>query len=437
MIFDPIKVLLRTALVDGVSPNLREALQAISAEMIPNELYGDIYNAVMAIDRFNASVTLESVAGQLEDTRAFWEVAEVTKDVWSTNEPMRQANEIINAYNDKNTVQTLAKILEQMQSGKVFDRSSIADSLGLLSANITPVADNKPVRFSEYAENYMDVLDSRISGKSDSILDIGLDVDIDKTSLVVLGGLPGNGKTALALFILDFVASQGKPVLKFSLEMDGGQLFERQVGAKSGVSTRDLRRLGKDGFDLNDYEWSMVSAGLAQINDLPIYIDDNPKLTVPLFAKKCRDFKNDNPDLAMIAIDYLTLMEMPDASTRALSVGEATRQLKLLAKELKTPILLLSQLNREADKEKRPPRNSDLRDSGAIEQDADVILFPYREEVHHPETPNFGMAKVLKTKVRNGTVGEHILEFKAGGFFQTDKQWITQQIEPPKQRQKF
>ena len=190
MIFDPIKVLLRTALVDGVSPNLREALQAISAEMIPNELYCDIYNAVMAIDRFNASVTLESVAGQLEDTRAFWEVAEVTKDVWSTNEPMRQANEIINAYNDKNTVQTLAKILEQMQSGKVFDRSSIADSLGLLSANITPVADNKPVRFSEYAENYMDVLDSRISGKSDSILDIGLDVDIDKTSLVVLGGLP-------------------------------------------------------------------------------------------------------------------------------------------------------------------------------------------------------------------------------------------------------
>ena len=108
--------------------------------------------------------------------------------------------------------------------------------------------------------------------------------------------------------------------------------------------------------------------------------------------------------------------------------------MKVLAKEIKTPILLLSQLNRDADKALREPRNSDLRDSGSIEQDADVIIFPYREEVHQPDTINKGLAKIIKSKVRNGKVGNYILGFENGSFKEPFKEW---QDEKPQEEQKF
>jgi replicative DNA helicase len=242
------------------------------------------------------------------------------------------------------------------------------------------------------------------------------------------------GKTALALYINDYVAKQGKKALMFSLEMDGCQLFERQVSAYSKIPTDRLMRIDFGEYDLSDTQWGVIGSSMKGLSDLPIYIDDDPKLTVPLLVKKCKEFKEQHPDLALITIDYLTLMKMPDASRRDLAVGEATRVMKVLAKEIKTPILLLSQLNRDADKALREPRNSDLRDSGSIEQDADVIIFPYREEVHQPDTINQGLAKIIKSKVRNGKVGNHVLGFENGSFKQPFKEW---QDEKPMEDQKF
>ena len=128
-------------------------------------------------------------------------------------------------------------------------------------------------------------------------------------------------------------------------------------------------------------------------------------------------------------------MAIPDGQSRALAVGEVSRQLKLFAKEIKVPILLLSQLNREAAKNKREPEPSDLRDSGAIEQDADKIIFPYREEVHHPESKNKGLAKILKKKVRDGEVGSHLLKFEFGNFYPSHSlQWQDLPSEDKKQQ---
>jgi replicative DNA helicase len=139
----------------------------------------------------------------------------------------------------------------------------------------------------------------------------------------------------------------------------------------------------------------------------------------------------------MIVVDYITLMEMPNKERRDLSVGEISRQMKQLAKELKTPVMMLSQLNRTAANEKREPIPSDLRDSGSIEQDADKILFPYREELHNPNTPNKRLAKVIKAKARDGELGSVPLEFINGNFYQTDLEWIEQEPEREVKRKKF
>lgn len=190
-----------------------------------------------------------------------------------------------------------------------------------------------------------------------------------------------------------------------------------------------------------DYKYGLMAKALKELCKKPVAIDDNAKLSIEVFKKKCRDFVNKNPKTGLITVDYITLMEMPNAQSRALSVGEVTRQMKVLAKELKTPILLLSQLNRESAKEKREPVNSDLRDSGSIEQDADIIIFPYREEVHDPDTVNKGLAKILKTKVRDGGVGSVILRFDKGSFKPpidgVSLSWSTPVKEEPKQRSKF
>lgn len=435
MIFEPFRILFSTAIAKGVSPKLREALQSIRPEMLRNSTHAEIYNAVMALDNFGAAVTLDNVHEQI-DGMPFFELADVQHQVMTTDDPMREAMQIINYHNDDIAKRELNEILQKMTSGKVFNRDELSSRLSELSMNIAPAAESKPVSFAEYAENYINIVEQRQSNHGGQFLDIGLDVDIDPTALIVLGGQPGMGKTAAALYILSEVGNQGKKALMFSLEMGGNQLFERQVGARSGVSTVDLKRIGRDGYDLPDEDWAMVGPSLRWLSELPIYIDDQPNLSLPTFKKKVRDFKESNPDLSLIVVDYLTLMSMPDAQSRALSVGEVTRGMKMIAKELKTPILLLSQLNRESDKAAREPRNSDLRDSGSIEQDADIIIFPYREEVHKPDTPNKGLARILKTKVRDGEVGEYILEFKGGSFFKTNRQ-IMQAQEEPNQRRKF
>ena len=305
----------------------------------------------------------------------------------------------------------------------------------MLSSALAPAIESKPVFFQDYEESYLKILEHRESNPNGCFLDIGLDVEINKTDLIVLGGQPGMGKTALALYINDHVASQDKPTLIFSLEMDGNQLFERQVSAKSKVSSKALKRIGIEG--LREDQWGCIGAALKDLNGKRIAIDDSAKLSLPILIKKCRDFKEAHPDLALITIDYLTLMDLPKASRRDLEVAEATRQLKLLAKDLKTPVLIISQLNRDAAKAQREPMNSDLRDSGAIEQDADKIIFPYREEIHTPDTVNKGLAKILKTKVRDGETGAVILGFENGAFCEAFSSWSEPQEIKPQERKKF
>jgi replicative DNA helicase len=418
MIFDNLNTLFARAMLNGVSPEMREALSVITDEMIEDARQRHIFKAIKDLDNFNSTVSGQAVEQLVSEFVDFSFLIDVTRNTVPTDQPLRSALQVASLHNDKIATHQLKQIVSLISSGKPFDRNEVSSQLGNLSQSVAPTASTKPKSFAEYVSGYADVLDYRQENPDASGLDIGLEVNIEKTALVVLGGQPGMGKTALALYINDYIAAKGHKTLMFSLEMGGDQLFERQVSAKSKVSSKKLKAVGTEGLDNDD--WSFITKALTELAETNIYVDDDPQLSVPVLIKKCRDFKEKHPDLALITIDYLTLMKLPDASRRDLAVGEATRLMKLLAKELKTPVLLLSQINREADKAAREPRNSDLRDSGSIEQDADVIIFPYRPEVHDPETVNKGLARIMKTKVRDGEVGDVCLKFEMGHFYPTN-----------------
>lgn len=435
MIYNSLNAIINLCLLKGVSPKTREALGMITEDMVDRPDYRSTIKAIKELDNFGSTVDMLSVGDHLGSKVEFSFLAELSKNSVPSMDPIRDAMQVVSCHNDRLATIEMQKALSVLGSGKPFDREGLCESISKLSELIAPTSQSKPKSFAEFASGYADTLEYRQENPGSYGLDIGLDVLIEHTALVVLGGQPGMGKTALALYVNDFVASQNKKSLIFSLEMDGGQLFERQVSAKSKVSSKKLKAIGDEG--LTNDDWARLSASICQLSEMNIYIDDEPNLSVPMFMKKCRDFKEQHPDLALITVDYLTLMKMPDAPRRDLAVGEATRLMKLLAKEIKTPVLLLSQLNREADKAAREPRPSDLRDSGSIEQDADVIIFPYREEVHIPDSPNKGLAKIIKAKVREGEVGDYCLGFTQGSFHEVNASWREKEPEQEPIRKKF
>ena len=245
--------------------------------------------------------------------------------------------------------------------------------------------------------------------------------DLDKMTaglqpgeLVVIAGRPSMGKTALALNIAEHVAvDNGLPVAVFSMEMSGTQLAMRLLGSISKVDQHKMRT-GR----LNDEEWGKLSEAIGKLHDTPIYIDEGGALNALEVRARARRLKRQFSKLGLIVIDYLQLMSSsnPKATeNRATEISEISRSLKAMAKELDVPVIALSQLNRAVDQRPdRRPVMSDLRESGAIEQDADVIMFIYREVVYKPDLPEDqrGMAEVIVGKQRNGPIGTVRLTFR-------------------------
>lgn len=234
---------------------------------------------------------------------------------------------------------------------------------------------------------------------------------LQPSDLVILAARPSMGKTALALNIAGHAAIKCKiPCLIFSLEMSADQLVSRFLGAEARVNLGDLRR-GR----IKESEWPRLAQAAGRISDAPLYIDDSGILTVTEMRSKCRRVKREH-GLGLAIVDYLQLMQgARNVDNRAQEISEISRGLKALARELEIPVMALSQLNRslESRTDKRPML-SDLRESGAIEQDADVITFVYREEYYkRDETPEDlkNMAEIIIGKQRNGPTGSLKLMF--------------------------
>jgi len=227
--------------------------------------------------------------------------------------------------------------------------------------------------------------------------------------LVIVAGRPSMGKTAFALNVGENVALHLKlPVAVFSMEMGATQLAMRLIGSVGRLPSQHLRtgRLQPD-------DWERLSAALGRLNDAPILIDETPSLSAIEVRSRARRMMKQYGRLGLVIVDYLQLMQASTTGeNRATEISEISRSMKALAKELKVPVMALSQLNRSL--EQRPnkrPVMSDLRESGAIEQDADVILFIYRDEVYNPDTQDKGVAEIIIGKQRNGPIGTVRLTF--------------------------
>ncbi len=241
-------------------------------------------------------------------------------------------------------------------------------------------------------------------------------IDLDqKTSglqpgdLIIVAGRPSMGKTAFALNIAENVALQaGLPVGVFSMEMGGAQLATRMMASIGRLDSSRVRT-GK----LNDEEWSKLSFALGQLHEAPIYIDETGGLNPVDLRARARRLHRQCGKLGLIVIDYIQLMSSARQNeNRATEVSEISRSIKSLAKELQVPIIALSQLSRKVEErtDKRPMM-SDLRESGAIEQDADVIMMLYRDEYYRPDSQDKGVAEVIIGKQRNGPTGTVRLAF--------------------------
>ena len=229
--------------------------------------------------------------------------------------------------------------------------------------------------------------------------------------LIIVAGRPSMGKTAFSLNIAENVALDTKlPVAVFSMEMGSTQLAMRMIGS---VGRLDQHRM-RNG-NLEDEDWERLTTALGRLNEAPIFIDEGSALSSFDVRARARRLHRQCGKLGLIVIDYLQLMSAPagrQGENRATEISEISRSLKALAKELDCPVVALSQLNRSV--ESRPdkrPLMSDLRESGAIEQDADVILFIYRDEVYNPDSLDKGMAEIIIGKQRNGPIGRVRLTF--------------------------
>ena len=303
---------------------------------------------------------------------------------------------------------TAAQMLDEAE-GRVFEiaEAGARGKSGFVS--IEDLAARVVTRMDElyHSENPSDItgiptgytdLDSKTSG-------------LQPSDLIIVAGRPSMGKTAFALNIAEYVAIDfGLPVAVFSMEMSGEQLAMRMLGSLARVSQHKIRtgRVEED-------DWGRVTKGLQKLQNANIFVDDSGALNPLELRARARRLYRSCGKLGLIVVDYLQLMSgsRTDTENRATELSEISRSLKALAKELNVPIVALSQLNRSVEsRTDRRPMMSDLRESGAIEQDADLILFIYRDEVYHPESPDKGYAEIIIGKQRNGPIGMLKLTFR-------------------------
>jgi replicative DNA helicase len=252
--------------------------------------------------------------------------------------------------------------------------------------------------------------EGHITGASTGFTDFDdMTSGMQPSDLVIVAGRPSMGKTTFAMNIAEHVAIKEQvPVAVFSMEMPGEQLAMRMISSLGRIDQHRVRT-GK----LEDDEWPRMTSAINILAETKLYIDDTPAMTPTEVRARCRRLARENDgQLGLVVLDYLQLMQSPGSESRVNEISDISRSLKALAKELNVPVIALSQLNRSL--EQRPnkrPIMSDLRESGAIEQDADVIVFIYRDEVYNKETTDKGTAEIIIAKQRNGPIGTTRLTF--------------------------
>jgi replicative DNA helicase len=272
------------------------------------------------------------------------------------------------------------------------------------------------VKSSDSLSAILDQLE-QMYGREDTITGVPTGyIDLDQqllglqpSNLVVVAARPGMGKTSFALGAAANIAVvEQKPVLFFSMEMGHLELTKRLLAAEARIELRHLQT-----GNIPENEWTRIHHGIGRLGAAPLFIDDNPHCTVMEMRAKARRMRAREGELGLVVVDYLQLMSSPHrAENRQVEVSDFSRGLKILARELECPVMALSQLNRQLEyRSDKRPMLADLRESGSVEQDADVVMFVYRDEVYNPESEQQGLAEIIVAKHRNGPTGHTRLAF--------------------------
>jgi replicative DNA helicase len=408
-----------------------EVMDRIADVIVPEDFYreahGRIYKAMLDLYGKGEPVDLVTVnallkeRGQLERVGGPVFLAGLSEQVgFATN-----AEYYANLVKDKAVLRRLLDCTQEIASACLAPVENVAEFLDFAEHKVFEVAEAK-VRpgfspLSALVDNEIATLEAIWGRKDGSLTGVTsgfTDLDtytsgFQASDLIILAARPSMGKTALALNIAFNAAYKSRPpvpVAFFSLEMSKEQLVRRLLSGEGRVDASQIRRAAF----LTGQEWTRLQEAAGILLDCPIYIDDTPAATVLDIRAKSRRLKADGK-LGLIVIDYLQLMQgRPELSSREQQISEISRSLKGLAKELSVPVIALSQLSREPEKrERKRPQLSDLRESGAIEQDADVVMFIYRDEVYRKDSQDKGIAEVIIGKQRNGPIGTVKLHFEA------------------------
>ena len=389
--------------------------QLIFAEM------QNLASKAIPIDLITLSESLES-KDILSDVGGFAYLAELSKNTPSAinvvayTEIIRQQailRELISASNDiaDNAYATEGRSSEEildLAETKVFQIAEQRAKQGVGPKSITSVLEDTVAKIEELFQKPHD----GVTGVSTGFIDLDKKTaGLQRSDLIIVAARPSMGKTTFAMNLCENAAMmQDKPVLIFSLEMPAEQIMMRMLASLSRVDQTKIRT-----GQLDDDDWARISSTMGILLEKKnMYIDDSSGLTPMELRSRARRIYREHNGLSMIMVDYLQLMRVPNISeNRTLEFAEISRSLKALAKELQVPVVALSQLNRglEQRSDKRPV-NSDLRESGSIEQDADVIMFIYRDEVYNETSDDKGVAEIILGKQRNGPIGKVRLKFQ-------------------------
>lgn len=376
--------------------------------------------ATQPIDIITVSENLEANL-QLDDVGGFAYLGEIAKNTPSAANILAYA-EIVR---ERAVVRDMISVAHDIADAGY-------DTQGRTSAELLDFAETKVFKIAEQRTNAnegpepinsilaktIEKIDELFRSPYDGVTGVSTGyVDLDKmtngmqpSDLIIVAARPSMGKTTFAMNLCEHAAiTSDKPVLIFSLEMPSEQIMMRMLASLGRIDQTKVRT-----GQLQDEDWARLSSAIELLNAKgKMYIDDGSGLTPTEVRSRARRVAREHGGLSMIMVDYLQLMTVPGMSeNRTLEIAEISRSLKALAKELKVPVVALSQLNRSLEQraDKRPV-NSDLRESGSIEQDADLIMFIYRDEVYNDDSPDKGTAEVIIGKQRNGPIGRVRLTF--------------------------
>ena len=392
------------------------ATELLAAEDFYQHQYGVMYEAMVELFNEGKPVDLVTLQDRLKEKDVPPEVSslEFVRDIITTVPTSANVRSYANIVREKAILRRLIRINEDISNDCYLGRASMDEILGDTEKRIFDLLQSRTSRdLVPIRQVTLDVLDKIEEASHSKEIVTGVPtgfVDLDyKTSgfqpsdLILLAARPSMGKTAFVLNVLDYISVRRKlSCMVFSLEMSKEQLVQRMIAMESNVNTQKLRT-----GNLTDAEWDAVVEAVGQIGSSNMVIDDTPGITVTELRSKCRKMKLER-GLDMVIIDYLQLMSGSGhtGDNRQQEISEISRSLKALAREIKAPVVALSQLSRACEsRQDHRPMLSDLRESGAIEQDADVVLFLYRDVYYNKDTDNPDAAEVIIAKQRNGPIG--------------------------------